>query len=93
MSCNSFDSRNGGRGKAFSDSREGGPLDGAILKLLQAIYQPPQAPFRAVAALNGLQNGTVALHYDWAYRVACAAHPNHYGHRYYRAGGDPNPHR
>jgi hypothetical protein len=24
MSCNSFDSRNGGRGKVFSDTREGG---------------------------------------------------------------------
>jgi hypothetical protein len=37
---------------------------GAILKLLQAIYQPPEASFRAAAMLDLLRNGTVALHYD-----------------------------
>jgi hypothetical protein len=41
-----------------------GPVDGAILKLLQAIYQPPEATLRAAAILDLLRNGTVALHYD-----------------------------
>ena len=41
-----------------------GPVDGAILKLLQAVYQPPEATFRAVGSVDLLRNGTVALHYD-----------------------------
>ena len=51
-------------GQCFLRPLRGGPADGAILELLQAVYQPPEATFRVAAILDLLRNGTVALHYD-----------------------------